>query len=98
MNLHPSSWTLWVAVGFLGQLCFSARFIVQWITSERKGQSVVPIYFWYFSLAGGSILLVYALHRQDPVFVAGQLFGLVVYIRNLMLIQAKKTGEARADG
>jgi lipid-A-disaccharide synthase-like uncharacterized protein len=86
MTFHPH-WDLWIAIGFLGQFCFSARFIVQWISSEKERKSVIPIYFWYFSLIGGAILTVYALHRQDPVFFVGQASGLVVYIRNLMLIR-----------
>lgn len=94
MNLHPTSWDLWVAIGFLGQLCFSMRFIVQWISSERKRQSVIPVYFWYFSLGGGLILTAYALHRQDPVFFVGQLAGLVVYVRNLMLIRNHRNATA----
>ena len=81
---------LWLAVGFLGQACFSARFLVQWIASERRRQSVVPIYFWYFSVAGGIILLGYAIHRQDPVFILGQAAGLVVYARNLYLIRTNR--------
>jgi lipid-A-disaccharide synthase-like uncharacterized protein len=76
----------WLAVGFLGQACFSARFLVQWIASERRRQSVVPVFFWYFSVVGGLILLAYAIHRRDPVFVLGQAAGLVVYARNLYLI------------
>jgi lipid-A-disaccharide synthase-like uncharacterized protein len=91
MSLHPLTWNWWVAIGFLGQACFSARFLVQWISSERKKQSVVPVYFWYFSLLGGIILTVYAIQRQDPVFVLGQGFGLLVYVRNLMLIRKHHT-------
>jgi lipid-A-disaccharide synthase-like uncharacterized protein len=91
MNLNPSSWTPWVALGFAGQLCFSARFLVQWLWSEKQKQSVVPVYFWYFSLLGGAILTVYAYHRRDPVFLVGQLFGLLVYTRNLMLIRGRRT-------
>jgi len=72
--------------GFVGQALFSARFIVQWIASEAKKQSVIPLAFWYFSLAGGIFLLVYAILRHDPVFILGQAAGLVVYIRNLILI------------
>lgn len=94
MNLHPQSWDLWVAIGFLGQASFSARFLIQWITSERRRESVIPIYFWYFSLLGGLILTAYALHRQDPVFVVGQGAGLIVYIRNLMLIYRKRDSAA----
>jgi lipid-A-disaccharide synthase-like uncharacterized protein len=88
--LHPSNWTLWVAIGFLGQLCFSMRFLVQWISSERLGKSVIPIYFWYFSLMGGLILTAYAFHRRDPVFLLGQSMGLVIYVRNLVLVYRER--------
>jgi len=88
VNLWLVSFTLtaWIAVGFAGQLLFSARFIVQWVLSERKGRSYIPMAFWYFSIAGGMTLLAYAIHRQDPVFIAGQAFGLIIYLRNLTLI------------
>jgi lipid-A-disaccharide synthase-like uncharacterized protein len=76
----------WLAVGFLGQACFFGRFLIQWIASERRRQSVVPVPFWYFSIVGGVILLAYAIHRQDPVFVLGQATGLLVYARNLYFI------------
>lgn len=76
----------WLVVGFVGQACFFTRFLIQWIASERRRQSVIPIHFWYFSLGGGIILLAYALHRMDPVFILGQAVGLVVYARNLYLI------------
>lgn len=81
---------LWLAVGLIGQACFFTRFLVQWIASERRRESVVPVYFWYFSLAGGVILLAYAIHRTDPVFILGQAAGLVVYSRNLYLIARKR--------
>lgn len=81
---------VWLVVGFLGQACFSARFLAQWIASERRRQSVVPIHFWYFSVAGGLILLAYALHRMDPVFILGQAAGLIVYGRNLYLIARQR--------
>ena len=77
---------LWLMVGFAGQALFTMRFIVQWIQSERLRRSVVPIAFWYFSLAGGIILLAYALHRRDPVFIVGQAAGVFIYLRNLYLI------------
>lgn len=76
----------WLGVGFLGQAMFSMRFIVQWWVSERQRRSVVPLAFWYFSLAGGATLLGYAIYRMDPVFIVGQLAGLFVYSRNLLLI------------
>lgn len=80
----------WVCVGLAGQLMFSMRFLVQWVVSERARESVVPVAFWYFSLAGGVILLTYALWRQDPVFIIGQATGLVIYSRNLWLIHAAR--------
>ncbi|MBI4562150.1 MAG: lipid-A-disaccharide synthase N-terminal domain-containing protein [Candidatus Rokubacteria bacterium] len=78
-----------LALGFLGQACFSIRFLLQWIASERQRESVIPIYFWYFSVAGGLVLLIYAVLRQDPVFIVGQAGGLLVYGRNLYLIWRK---------
>lgn len=87
--------TVWIGIGFLGQALFSARFIIQWLASERSRRSVVPLAFWWFSLAGGATLLSYALWRGDPVFVLGQGLGLVVYLRNLMLIrQHRQTAAA----
>lgn len=80
----------WLILGFFGQLLFGMRFLVQWICSERKKQSYIPIVFWYLSLGGGLILLVYAIHREDPVFIFGQSTGIIVYIRNLILIKKKK--------
>jgi lipid-A-disaccharide synthase-like uncharacterized protein len=77
---------LWVAIGFLGQAIFSARFIVQWIVSERRRQSVIPLSFWFLSIGGSLTLLIYAVHRRDPVFIVGQLGGMIVYVRNLWLI------------
>jgi lipid-A-disaccharide synthase-like uncharacterized protein len=76
----------WIAIGFLGQSLFSARFLVQWLSSERVKRSVVPRAFWYLSVAGGATLLAYAIHRLDPVFIVGQAAGLFVYLRNLQLI------------
>jgi lipid-A-disaccharide synthase-like uncharacterized protein len=80
------NWDLWVLIGLAAQVLFSMRFVVQWIASERKRQSVIPISFWYFSIAGSLVLLLYAIHRNDPVFTLGQAFGTFVYVRNLMLI------------
>ncbi|MAU97511.1 MAG: hypothetical protein CMP81_16760 [Fulvimarina sp.] len=90
---------LWIALGFLAQAMFTGRFMIQWIASERARKSVVPVAFWTFSLLGGSLLLVYALHRKDPVFIIGQAAGLVIYTRNLMLISGeKKRALAETDG
>lgn len=78
--------TLWLGIGFTGQALFSSRFIIQWIASERRKESVVPRAFWIFSLAGGLTLLSYAMYRQDPVFIVGQAAGLFIYSRNLWFI------------
>jgi lipid-A-disaccharide synthase-like uncharacterized protein len=76
----------WVVLGFVAQAFFTMRFLVQWIASERARKSVMPVAFWFFSLGGGTLLLIYALYRRDPVFIAGQALGLLVYIRNLYFI------------
>jgi lipid-A-disaccharide synthase-like uncharacterized protein len=78
--------TIWLAVGFMGQALFSARFLIQWISSEKQKKSVIPVAFWYFSLGGGVTLLSYAIFRLDPVFIVGQAGGLLVYSRNLYFV------------
>jgi lipid-A-disaccharide synthase-like uncharacterized protein len=95
--LHVESWSefSWVMIGLTGQLLFTARFLVQWLASERERRSVIPIAFWYFSLAGGLVLLTYALWRRDPVFILGQSMGLVIYTRNLWLIHAERLRNPR---
>jgi len=87
-----SEQTIWIGIGFLGQLFFTSRFLVQWIVSERKRESVIPLAFWWLSLLGGATLLSYAIWRLDPVFILGQGAGLVVYTRNLVLINRSKRG------
>jgi len=87
--------TFWLCIGFLGQVLFSGRFIVQWLKSEMLGKSVIPVAFWYFSIAGGASLLVYALHRKDPVFIVGQGAGLFIYLRNLYFILREKRSAGR---
>ena len=77
-------------IGFVGQGLFASRFIFQWIYSEKKGESSIPIIFWYLSIFGGLGLLTYAVFRQDPVIIIGQLFGIFIYLRNLFLIYKKK--------
>ncbi len=84
----------WLAVGFLGQALFSARFIVQWLSSERMKRSVIPKAFWYFSVAGGATLLAYAIHREDPVFIVGQATGLFIYARNLQFLWRERRQDA----
>lgn len=90
--------TIWIATGFLGQGLFFGRWIVQWLASERSASSKVPISFWYLSLVGGLITLAYAIYRKDPVFIAGQSIGAVVYVRNLMLIyRPNQANAAKSD-
>ncbi|KZL28613.1 lipid-A-disaccharide synthase N-terminal domain-containing protein [Pseudovibrio sp. WM33] len=80
-------WVLW---GFVAQFMFMMRFMIQWIASERVGRSIVPVAFWFFSIGGGSLLLTYAIVKKDPVFIAGQGLGLIIYFRNLWLIYKEK--------
>ncbi|HXQ66340.1 MAG TPA: lipid-A-disaccharide synthase N-terminal domain-containing protein [Alphaproteobacteria bacterium] len=85
---------IWVGVGLFGQAMFFMRFLVQWLASERQGKSVIPLAFWYFSIGGAAILLVYAIYRLDPVFIIGQAGGFFIYARNLYLIRREKRGAA----
>ena len=94
------NWDFWVVVGFAGQAIFGGRFLVQWIASERRRESHIPVQFWWMSIIGGAITTAYAIHRRDPVFIVGQSAGLIVYVRNLMLIyraQRKPTPDAVSD-
>jgi len=86
----------WVLLGFVAQGLFTMRFLVQWIASERAGRSVIPLAFWLFSIGGGLLLLVYALYRKDPVFIAGQAFGVFVYLRNLYFVLHERKAAASA--
>jgi lipid-A-disaccharide synthase-like uncharacterized protein len=87
----------WVILGFVAQAFFTMRFVVQWIASERARKSVIPVAFWFFSIGGGLLLLIYALYRRDPVFIAGQALGLVVYFRNLYFIIVNGRQASGAD-
>jgi lipid-A-disaccharide synthase-like uncharacterized protein len=80
---------IWLTIGFSGQAMFTMRFLIQWLYSERQRRSVIPVAFWYFSLAGGLILLFYAIYRKDPVFILGQAAGIIIYLRNLHFILRK---------
>ena len=81
---------IWLGLGLFAQLMFTARFLVQWLASERAGKSIVPLLFWYLSIGGSVLLLVYSIHRKDPVFILGQSMGLFIYTRNLYLIRREK--------
>lgn len=82
---------IWLGIGFLGQSLFFSRWLLQWVASERLAESHIPVSFWYMSLIGSVIVLAYAIHKTDPVFIVGQGVGTVVYVRNLVLLyRAKK--------
>jgi len=87
----------WMYLGFVGQFFFSARFFVQWLASEKQKKSVVPLSFWYFSILWSSLLLAYAIYKKDPVFIVGQVFGFIVYFRNLQIIFKKENKELEAN-
>ena len=94
--LDITSWAnfWWVVMGLSAQAVFAGRFLIQWIASERAGRSYVPVAFWYISIVGGLMLLAYAIWRQDIVFILGQMFGVVVYSRNLVLIHKARRADA----
>lgn len=98
-HLDPRTWhwDLLAAFGFMAQALFATRFIVQWIASERRRRSHVPVHFWWFSLGGGILMTIYGLLRRDPVIILGQSPGLVVYARNLMLIHGHADRESEKD-
>lgn len=85
-DIFVAKFDFWLAFGLVAQLSFGARFLVQWIASERAGRSVVPLAFWFFSVGGGLMTLVYGLVKREPVIIIGQLLSNVIYVRNLMLI------------
>ena len=87
----------WVLLGFVAQAFFTARFAVQWIASERAGRSIIPVAFWWCSIGGGLLLLVYAIYRRDPVFILGQGFGVFVYLRNLQFVLRDKSKPGAAS-
>lgn len=89
-DVFVAQWDFWVLWGFVAQFMFMMRFMIQWIASEQVGRSIVPVAFWFFSIGGGSLLLTYAIVKKDPVFIAGQGLGLIIYFRNLWLIYKEK--------
>lgn len=95
INSLSSAEIFFLIVGLIGQALFASRFIIQWIYSEKKGESSIPILFWYLSILGGIGLLIYAIFRKDPVIILGQTFGIFIYLRNLFLIYRKKNENYR---
>ncbi|MGD9152223.1 MAG: lipid-A-disaccharide synthase N-terminal domain-containing protein [Gammaproteobacteria bacterium] len=89
---------IWLTIGFGGQAIFSMRFVVQWLCSERQKRSVIPLAFWYLSILGSITLCAYAVHRRDPVFIIGQAFGILVYLRNLYFIYKERQALVNTEG
>lgn len=89
-DVFVARFDFWLAFGVVAQLLFTARFVVQWIASERSGQSVIPMAFWTFSITGGLMTLVYGLVRREPIIIMGQAFATFIYLRNVMLIFKNK--------
>ena len=85
---------IFLCIGFIGQGLFASRFVFQWIASEKKGESFIPVIFWYLSIFGGIGLLTYAIFRKDPVIIVGQSFGIFIYLRNLILIYKNNNGKS----
>ena len=94
-DVFVAKFDFWLAFGLVAQLLFTARFLVQWISSERAGKSVVPISFWFFSMAGGTMTLVYGVAKREPVIILGQSLATIIYIRNIMLIVRNRGGAAK---
>ena len=97
-DVFIAKFDFWLAFGLVAQLLFTARFLVQWISSERAGQSVVPIAFWFFSMGGGLMTLVYGIANREPVIILGQAMATVIYVRNIMLIvKSRQRGSKPLD-
>lgn len=94
MDWHDSK--LWLGIGFIGNALFFSRFMVQWVASERAGRSYIPTMFWWLSIAGSIVLLLYAVHKRDPVFIIAYLPNCIVYVRNLMLIRKQQRDSVAA--
>ena len=97
-DVFVAKFDFWLAFGLIAQLFFTARFLVQWISSERAGRSVIPIAFWFFSMGGGLMTLVYGVAKREPVIILGQSLATIIYIRNIMLIlKNRATGSRTLD-
>jgi lipid-A-disaccharide synthase-like uncharacterized protein len=94
-DIFVAKFDFWLAFGLAAQLAFAARFLVQWIMSERAGKSVVPMAFWFFSVAGGTMTLIYGLVKREPIIIFGQLLSNIIYVRNIMLIWKNHARESQ---
>lgn len=95
-DVFVTRFDLWLVFGLLAQLVFTARFLVQWLASEKAGRSVVPMAFWFLSIVGGTMTLVYGIQRREPVIIMGQTLSIFIYIRNVMLILKNKTKQSES--
>jgi lipid-A-disaccharide synthase-like uncharacterized protein len=89
-DVFVGKFDFWLAFGLVAQLLFGARFLVQWVASERAGKSVVPMAFWFFSIGGGFLTLLYGIVKREPIIIIGQLLSNIIYVRNVMLIWKNK--------
>ncbi len=96
-DVFVAKFDFWLAFGLIAQLLFTARFLVQWISSERAGQSVVPMAFWFFSMGGGLMTLVYGVAKREPVIILGQGLATIIYIRNIMLILKSRGSGSKVE-
>lgn len=95
-DVFVTRFDLWLVFGLLAQLVFTARFLVQWLASEKAGRSVVPMAFWFLSIVGGTMTLVYGIQRREPVIIMGQTLSIFIYVRNVMLIFKNKTKQSES--
>lgn len=96
-DVFVAKFDFWLAFGLVAQLLFTARFLVQWISSERAGQSVVPMAFWFFSMGGGAMTLIYGIAKREPVIILGQGLATLIYIRNIMLIVKNRGSGSKVE-
>jgi len=96
-DVFVAKFDFWLAFGLIAQLLFTARFLVQWISSERAGKSVVPMAFWFFSMGGGAMTLVYGVVKREPVIILGQSLATIIYIRNIMLILKDRKANSKSS-
>ena len=97
-DVFVAKFDFWLAFGLIAQLFFTARFLVQWISSERAGMSVVPMAFWFCSMGGGVMTLIYGIAKREPIIILGQALATIIYIRNIMLILKNRRRQSETVG
>ena len=96
-DVFVTRFDLWLVFGLAAQLVFGSRFVLQWIASERAGRSVMPLSFWFLSIAGGLMTLVYGFVRREPVIIFGQGLSTLIYLRNVVLILRERQGRMAVE-